>query len=102
LFCIRWSNGLARCCITPSPLEDTDIPFIPDPKIRWIEDGKVYSAFRSGRKIGPGVRVFPAFTIAQGAIVRERLLAGCDPLKAGDFTEEEMEELKRRHIESGV
>jgi hypothetical protein len=89
-------------CITPSPLEDKEIPFIPDTKISWIEDGKVYSAFRSGRKIGPGVRVFPAFTIAQSAIVRERLLSGCDPLKAGDFTDEEMEELRQRHIEGRV
>ena len=69
-------------CITPSPFEDTEIPVIPDPKISWSEGGKVYSAIRNGREIGPGVRVFPAFTMAQSAIVRERLLAGCDPLKA--------------------
>jgi hypothetical protein len=37
--------------------------------------------------------------MAQNAIVRERLLAGCDPLKAGDFTDEEMAELKRQYIE---
>lgn len=86
-------------CITPSPYNEVEVPFIPDPKISWVEDGEVYSAFRQGQAIGPGVRVFPAFTMAQNAIVRERLLAGCDPLKAGDFTDDEVEELKRRHIE---
>lgn len=85
-------------CVTPTPFEVAEFPFIPDPKISWIEDEKVYSAFRSGREIGPGVRVFPAFTMAQSAIIRERLLAGCDPRKAGDFTEQEMEELKRKYI----
>jgi hypothetical protein len=85
-------------CITPSPISEEEIPFIPDPKIHWVKDDKVYSAIRSGQKIGPGVRKFPAFTVAQAAIVRERLLKGLDPLKATYFTEEEMEELKRRHI----
>jgi hypothetical protein len=85
-------------CITPSPYGETEIPFIPDPKIEWIENGDIYSAIRDGRPIGIGVRVFPKFTMAQNAIVRERLLGGCDPLKAGDFSDEEMEELKRQYI----
>jgi hypothetical protein len=36
--------------------------------------------------------------MAQIAMVRERLLSGMDPLKVGNFTDEELEELKRRYI----
>jgi len=86
-------------CITPSAYNEVEVPFLPDPKISWVEDGEVYSAVRQGHIIGPGVRALPAFTMAQNAIVRERLLAGCDPLKAGDFSDEEMMELKRQYIE---
>ena len=84
-------------CITPSSFHESEIPFIPDPKISWIENGEVYSAVRSGQIVGPGIRVFPAFTLAQNAIVRERMLAGRDPLKATYFTDEEMTELKRKY-----
>jgi hypothetical protein len=87
-------------CITPSPYNEVRVPFIPDPKISWIENGEVYSAVRLGQIVGPGVRVFPAFTMAQNVIVRERLLSGVDPLQAGNFTDEEMAELKRQYIES--
>src|SRR5216683_1538176 len=87
-------------CITPSPYNEVEVPFIPDPKISWVEDGKVYSAVRLGQIVGPGVRVFPAFTMAQNVIVRERLLLGVDPLEAGNFTDEEMAELKRQYIAS--
>lgn len=86
-------------CITPSSYNEVEVPFIPDPKIGWVENAKVYSAVRPGQIIGRVVRVFPVFTMAQNAIVRERLLSGIDPLKAGDFTDEEMAELKRRYIE---
>jgi hypothetical protein len=104
---VQWPNFVlhsvieiegALICITPSPFCEAEIPFIPDPKISWMEHGEVYSAIRNGQVVGPGVRVFPAFTMAQNAIVRERLLAGGDPLKAGDFSEAEMDELKRQHI----
>jgi hypothetical protein len=104
---VQWPNFVlhsvieiegALICITPSPFNETEIPFIPDPKITWIEHGEVYSAVRNGQIVGSGVRRFPAFTMAQNAIVRERLVAGVDPLKAGDFTDSEMEELKQQHI----
>src|ERR1700682_1693078 len=43
-------------CITPSSFhDDGEIPFIPDAKISWIEDGDVYSAVRSGQIGGSGV-----------------------------------------------
>lgn len=84
-------------CITPSSFHEGEIPFIPDPKINWIENGDVYSAVRNGQIVGPGVRVFPAFTMAQNAIVRERMLAGRDPLKATYFTDAEMAELKQKY-----
>jgi hypothetical protein len=85
-------------CVTPSLTNEAEIPFIPDPKISWIEDGKVYSAIRSGQIMGWAIRKYPAFTMALSAIVRERLLAGCDPYKAGDFADRELEELRRRYI----
>jgi len=88
-------------CITPTPFDETEFPFIPDPKISWIENGKVYSAIRGGQIIGPGVRKFPAFTMARNAVVRERLLAGVNPFKACEFTDEEMKELKRQHVGVG-
>jgi hypothetical protein len=77
---------------------EKEFPFIPDSKISWIEDGDVYSAIRDGRKIELGVRVFPEFTMAQCAILRERLLSGIDPRKVVNFSKEEMEELKRCYI----
>jgi hypothetical protein len=82
-------------CITPTFPNDPEIPFIVDLKIEWKEDGNVYSAWRDGERIGVGVRAYPALTIAQTAIVTERLRAGVDPDKAQDFTEEDMERLKR-------
>jgi hypothetical protein len=84
-------------CITPAEYNETELHFIPDSQISWIEDGKVSSAVRHGRKIGPGIRAFPAFTMARNAIVRERLLAGVDPFKAIEFTDEMMDALKRDH-----
>jgi hypothetical protein len=84
-------------CITPVPFDESDFPFIPDPQIDWIEDGDVYSAVRGGRIIGPGVRAFPEFTMARNGIVRERLLAGDDPFKAIEFSDERMEALKREY-----
>jgi hypothetical protein len=85
-------------CVMPSPFVEREIPFIPDPKISWVKDGEAYSALRNGGKIGSGVRTFPAFTIARNAIIRERLIAGVDPLKAGDFSDDEMTDLRRRYI----
>ncbi len=85
-------------CITPSQFDEGAFPFIPDPKIRWIEDGEVYSAVRDGHIIGPGVRSFPLYTMARNAIVRERLLSGVDPFDAIFFTDELMDSLKREHI----
>jgi hypothetical protein len=104
---VQWPNFVlhsvveiegALICITPSAFNETEFPFILDPKISWVENGEHYSAVRDDKIVGVGVRVFPAFTMAQNAIVRERLLAGAHPLNAGDFTDEEMEELKRKYI----
>ena len=69
--------------------------------INWVEDGEHYSAIRNDKIVGVGVRVYPAFTMAQNAIVHERLLAGSNPFEVGDFTDEEMEELKRKYIPVG-
>ena len=84
-------------CITPSAFGEVEIPFIPDPKISWITEGQARHAMRSGQEIGPGIRKFPALTMAINAIARERLLSGMNPFTAGDFSDEEMAELKRKH-----
>lgn len=89
--------GGRMMCITPG--DEAEIEFIPDPKISWVEDGEVYSAVRDGQVVGIGVRAFPSFTMARNAIVRERLLAGIDPYKAIQFSDEDMKMLKRQHIE---
>lgn len=94
------TNG-TLICITPSAFNETEVPFIPDPKIGWVEDGEHYSAIRNGKIVGVGVRVYPAFTMALNAIVRGRLLKGGNPFEAGDFTDEEFEELKRKYIPIG-
>lgn len=88
-------------CITPSAYNETEIPFMPDPKISWIEDGEVYSAIRDGQVVGAGVRTYPAFTVARNAILRERLLAGVDPFEATILSDELMERLKRQHVGAG-
>lgn len=38
--------------------------------------------YRNGVKVGAGVRIDRAQTIADGKIVRERLLSGMDPYEA--------------------
>jgi hypothetical protein len=86
-------------CITPIHFgDDEEIQFIPDKKITWTEDGKFYHAARDGVVIGLGVRAFPAFTMAQNRIVRDRILAGVAPYDAVRFTDGELEELKRQYI----
>ncbi|SEI22559.1 hypothetical protein [Tardiphaga sp. OK245] len=85
-------------CITPSSIKEMKIPFIRDPKISWVEDGDVYSAIRNDHVIGHGVRMFPAYTAAQTAVFRDRLLAGIDPFIATYFTDQELEDLKERYI----
>ena len=84
-------------CITPSHFDEAQIPFIPDPKIVWTESGDVYSAMRDGKIIGPGIRAFPAYTMAKNQIIRDRLLRGVNPYKAGDFTDAEIEKLKNEY-----
>lgn len=85
-------------CITPSADGETEIFFIPDAKIEWVETGEVYSARRNGQFVDLGVRRFPAFTRAINEAVRTRLLAGVEPYRAMEFTLEEMDDFQRRHL----
>jgi hypothetical protein len=84
-------------CITPSHSGETKIPFIPDSEIEWTVRAKVYCAFRNGREIGPGIRKFPALTMALISIICKRLRSGGNPYKASEFGDEEFEELKRQY-----
>lgn len=86
-------------CITPKTLNETEIPFIPDSNISWVETGGVYSAIRNGQKIGPGVRAYPDFSLARIEITRSKLLAGIDPAKAMELTQEELKDLKQKYVD---
>ena len=71
-------------CITPAPTWPfEEIEFAPDPKLAWrdIDGGRFCE--RNGRRVGLGVRVNPARTIREYTLVRDRVLAGMDPMKAG-------------------
>lgn len=83
-------------CITPNSFGEARLPFIADPKISWVEDGKVYSAIRDGQVIGVGVRAFPAFTIAQTKIVSELLIAGVNPAEACEVADKKMIGLEQK------
>ncbi|MFO0991881.1 MAG: hypothetical protein U1E67_08130 [Hyphomicrobiales bacterium] len=86
-------------CITPQDLSnDHDLHFIPDQKVSWRKDIDGYVAIREGEVIGEWLRIFPEFTMARIAIIRERLLSGIDPIRAIDFGNDEFEVLKQRYI----
>jgi hypothetical protein len=87
-------------CITPSLFGETEIPFIADPNISLRLEDKVFRATRNDREIGPGVRKFPSLVVAINSIICDRLLAGQNLFKAGEFSDEELEALRQRHIES--
>lgn len=97
LHSVLGNNG-QYCCITPSAGGETEIFFVPDPNISWIETGDVYSPVRNGQIIGLGVRRFPAFTRAMNDAVSTRLLAGMDPYRAMEFSQEEMALLQAKHL----
>jgi hypothetical protein len=84
-------------CITPTYSGETEIPFIPDTEITWQTENGVRCAYRNGQQIGPGVRRFPAFTMALTEIIRRRIRSGGDPVRATNFSDEELEELMREH-----
>lgn len=90
----------AYICVTPVEFSEEKFLFIPDSKIVWIENGDVLSPVRDGQKVGPGLRQYPAFTMAQNENFRNRLLAGIDPVKAMRDSREEFDELKRKYIEN--
>jgi hypothetical protein len=85
-------------CITPTPRNESEIRFFPDSKIEWFEAGEFFTAFRNGREVGIGVRRFPAFTVAQNSMMRERLLSGMNPHRASEFSLDEMNALLRENL----
>jgi len=85
-------------CVTPGEPDETEIFFIPDPKIEWIETGANCSAVRNGEEIGVGIRRFPAYTIALHQMIRYRLFVGMDPDQAQYFSAEELDALMRQHL----
>jgi hypothetical protein len=104
---VQWPNFVVHSvieqdgrlfCITPSATNESEIEFIPDPKIVWVLEGDGFSAYRGGYRVGPGVRKYPALTFAQCEIIRRRLLTGVDPHTACNFSDEEMAELIRHYV----
>lgn len=86
-------------CVTPSLLDQQKIPFIPDPKISWIEKGGKACPVRNGQIVsGPGVREFPEFTVARYSVVRGRLESGIPPEEAVEFSPEEFSSLVQSHV----
>lgn len=76
-------QGGELVCVTPAPMVPlVEFPFVPDPEIEWRERGEYVSAYRRGRKIGPGVRLDPLETIRQVKQIKERLRAGMNPYDA--------------------
>jgi hypothetical protein len=72
-------------CFTPVDAKlvpDATFQFLPDPKIEVREANGVLNAYRDGVKIGAGVRLDPAQSIAETETVRQRLLSGMDPYEA--------------------
>ncbi len=78
--------GNQYVCYTP--VDETLVPdrsfrFRPDPKIeKRIGEGNRWSWYRAGVQIRAGVRQNPTQTIANAALVRERLISGMDPYEA--------------------
>lgn len=72
-------------CVTPYPIQTDDtFEFIPDPDIEWVEENGIREAYKSGYRINYGIRRDPAETMRVNAIVRRRIKAGMDPMKAGE------------------
>lgn len=92
------TNGHEYMCITPSSLGETEIIFIPDAGIEWIESDGQLAAKRNGQIIGLGIRRYPELTIAMHETMRARLEDGIDPHRASEFSPEEREELMRIHL----
>lgn len=99
LHSVLGNKGQYRC-ITPSRGGETELFFIPDPKIAWVERGERLAPLRNGQEVGLGVRRFPAFTTALNDIVRQRLVSGINPYQAMQFTPDEMDRLKRDYLSS--
>lgn len=85
-------------CVTPGEPGETEICFVPDPKIEWVERGGHSAAIRNGEEIGIGVRRFPAYTVALHQMIRYRLFIGMDPDQAQYFSSEELDGLMRQHL----
>jgi hypothetical protein len=103
---VQWPNLLlhsvigfngAMVCITPNlfgGFED-EFSFIADDQIYWQDEATHRTAWRNGKSIDYGLRVFPKVTERQCAIVRGRLEAGMNPYKAIDLDDANFEELQQ-------
>ncbi len=80
-------RGNAYACITPQAVNVPDIfEFAPDPEAVRVEDATGRSSFqRRGERMPVMVRRDPERTIRAYTLVKERILAGMDPMKAGEI-----------------
>lgn len=72
-------------CVTPLAIDAPDtFPFIPDPDIKWKEEGEYRVAYRKGVPVEPGFRSNPEENKRISAVVLARIEAGVHPLEAGE------------------
>lgn len=91
--------GESLVCVTPSAWGDPTCTFMPDPNISWTPYGASEAPVRNGQIIaGPGVRQYPAFTIARFGIVRQRIAEGLPAPQAIEMSREEFDALKAAYI----
>ncbi|QUS59029.1 hypothetical protein [Pseudovibrio brasiliensis] len=70
-------------CVTPLLYDDNQtFEFIPDPEIKWRNDGDYRTAFRGGQEIGKGLRINPEASLKRISHIRAKLDAGLDIYEA--------------------
>jgi hypothetical protein len=75
----------ARLTTGPGP-DELEFEFAPDPEVTRVEVEPGHGTFlRRGQELPRFVRGDPALTIKAGNIIKERLLAGMDPMQAGEI-----------------
>jgi hypothetical protein len=69
-------------CLTPQLAGTPEVfDFVPDPEIEAREEGEYRAFYRNGFRCVPGIRFDPAETIRYMEWMREKLLAGVNPMK---------------------
>lgn len=78
------SDGENYLCLTPFlTVDDEYFPFVPDTALCWQDGADGFRhCTRNGVEIGVGVRLHPKAMIAKLTSLKEKLVAGIDPMTA--------------------